>query len=154
MGILIFMSYFIYHLCYLVLLFIYFPHLSDDVHLIFYIFVLDRCDCFDHYEGLIPYKEAWSWQKSVVRMRQTLVEREEDHSDTLIILQHQPVYTLGTRSLEKFVKFDIKNSPYDLYQTERGGEVTYHGPGQVCLLICSSFFFLFVGVILLNCLRE
>ncbi|KAI0523056.1 hypothetical protein KFK09_005446 [Dendrobium nobile] len=92
-----------------------------------------RCECFDLYKDLIPYKEAWSWQKSVVKMRQSLVERDEDHSDTLIILQHQPVYTLGTRSLEKFLKFDIKNAPYDLYQTERGGEATYHGPGQLVM---------------------
>ncbi|XP_020677115.1 octanoyltransferase LIP2p, chloroplastic isoform X1 [Dendrobium catenatum] len=92
-----------------------------------------RCECFDLYKDLIPYKEAWSWQKSVVKMRQSLVERDEDHSDTLIILQHQPVYTLGTRSLEKFLKFDIKNAPYDLYRTERGGEATYHGPGQLVM---------------------
>ncbi|XP_020596358.1 plastidial lipoyltransferase 2-like [Phalaenopsis equestris] len=92
-----------------------------------------RCECFDLYEDLIPYRVAWSWQKSLLRKRQTLVERGEDHSDTLIILQHQPVYTLGTRSSEKFVKFDITSPPYDLYQTERGGEVTYHGPGQLVM---------------------
>lgn len=55
----------------------------------------------------------------------------EDHSDTIIILQHPPVYTLGTGSTEEFLKFDVNNAPFDIYRVERGGEVTYHGPGQV-----------------------
>ncbi|KAK8935266.1 hypothetical protein KSP39_PZI013631 [Platanthera zijinensis] len=92
-----------------------------------------RCECFDLYEDLVPYKESWSWQKSLLKTRQTLAERNEDHYDSLFILQHQPVYTLGTGSLEKFLKFDINNAPYDLYHTERGGEVTYHGPGQLVM---------------------
>ena len=60
-----------------------------------------------------------------------MVDRDEDHSDMLIVLQHRSVYTLGTGSLEKYLNFDIQNSPFDLYRTDRGGEVTYHGPGQV-----------------------
>lgn len=55
----------------------------------------------------------------------------EDHSDTVIVLQHPPVYTLGTGSTEEFLKFDVHNAPFDIYRVERGGEVTYHGPGQV-----------------------
>lgn len=61
----------------------------------------------------------------------TLIERKQDCPDTLIILQHHPVYTLGTGSSEEYLNFDIKNAPHDVYRTERGGEVTYHGPGQV-----------------------
>lgn len=61
-----------------------------------------------------------------------MIDKDEDYSDTLIILQHHPVYTLGTASMEKYLNFDIQNAPFDLYRTERGGEVTYHGPGQVC----------------------
>ncbi|KAG0464157.1 hypothetical protein HPP92_020226 [Vanilla planifolia] len=92
-----------------------------------------RCECFDIYSELVPYKDAWYWQKSLVRKRQTSVKRCEDHADALIILQHHPVYTLGTGSSEKFLHFDIENAPYDLYRTERGGEVTYHGPGQLVM---------------------
>ncbi|CAD5171388.1 octanoyltransferase LIP2p, chloroplastic isoform X1 [Musa acuminata AAA Group] len=92
-----------------------------------------RCDCYDHYKQLIPYMEAWCWQKSLVRMRHDLVGRDEDHSDMLIILQHPPVYTLGTGSLEKYLHFNIQDSPYEIYRTERGGEVTYHGPGQLVM---------------------
>ncbi|KAJ0085571.1 hypothetical protein Patl1_09099 [Pistacia atlantica] len=44
-----------------------------------------------------------------------------------------PVYTLGTASSEKYLNFDIKNPPFQIYRTERGGEVTYHGPGQLVM---------------------
>ncbi|XP_058069174.1 octanoyltransferase LIP2p, chloroplastic-like [Magnolia sinica] len=90
-----------------------------------------RCECYDLCKELVPYKDAWSWQKSIVRSRHALMERDEDHSDTLIILQHLPVYTLGTGSLEEYLNFEIENAPFDVYRTERGGEVTYHGPGQI-----------------------
>eukprot|EP00983_Pelagomonas_calceolata_P119894 1160649-Pelagomonas_calceolata.AAC.12 len=45
-------------------------------------------------------------------------------------MQHQPVYTLGTGSSEGHLLFDPTSSTIPLYRTERGGEVTYHGPGQ------------------------
>lgn len=92
-----------------------------------------RCECFDLHKYYVPYKHAWSWQKSVVDKRHCLINRGEDHSDTLIVLQHPPVYTLGTGSSDKFLNFDIENAPYDIYRTERGGEVTYHGPGQLVM---------------------
>lgn len=83
-----------------------------------------------HHE-LVPYIEAWSWQKDIVDKKKALIEKGEDCSDTLFILQHQPVYTLGAGSSEAYLNFDMKNVPFDVYRTERGGEVTYHGPGQV-----------------------
>lgn len=90
-----------------------------------------RCDLYDLHKELVPYAEAWSWQKAIVKERKALNESDEDFADTVITLQHNPVYTLGTGSSEQFLKFDVNNGPFDLYRTERGGEVTYHGPGQV-----------------------
>ena len=50
---------------------------------------------------------------------------------SLILLQHPPVLTLGTSStLDNLVTDD---PPFELFRTERGGEVTYHGPGQLIL---------------------
>lgn len=94
-------------------------------------FVSNRCKYFDMHKQVVPYTEAWSWQKSIVARRQTLAQKDEDNSDMLLVLQHPPVYTLGTGSSEEHLNFDIQDSPYDVYRTERGGEVTYHGPGQV-----------------------
>lgn len=62
-----------------------------------------------------------------------MLGRHEDAGDTLIILQHPPVYTLGTRSTEANLKFDANDPPFELHRTERGGEVTYHGPGQLVM---------------------
>nr|DAD43801.1 TPA_asm: hypothetical protein HUJ06_002031 [Nelumbo nucifera] len=89
-----------------------------------------RCECFDLYKEHVPYLEALSWQKSIVKEKKSLIDRGEDCFDTLIILQHPSVYTLGTASSEKFLKFEREYAPYNVYKTERGGEVTYHGPGQ------------------------
>ncbi|TMW92651.1 hypothetical protein EJD97_012754 [Solanum chilense] len=91
------------------------------------------CDCYDMYKELVPYAKAWSWQKTIVDERKAQIERNEDLADTLIVLQHQPVYTLGTGSSEENIHFDVKNAPLELYRTERGGEVTYHGPGQLVM---------------------
>lgn len=97
-----------------------------------------RCECYDMYKEVVPFSEAWSWQKSIVEHRKTLIDSNQDDSDTLIVLQHQPVYTLGTASTENNLNFNINDSPLPLYRTERGGEVTYHGPGQVVLVLFSN----------------
>ncbi|KAF2309947.1 hypothetical protein P3X46_020932 [Hevea brasiliensis] len=91
------------------------------------------CELFDLCKRLVPYEDAWNWQKDIVREKRTLIERNEECPDTLIVLQHQPVYTLGTRSSVGYLNFDVRDAPYDVYRTERGGEVTYHGPGQLVM---------------------
>lgn len=91
------------------------------------------CEYFDLHKELVPYEDAWNWQKMIVREKIGLIERNEECPDTLIVLQHQPVYTLGTGSSLEYLNFDIKNAPFDVYRTERGGEVTYHGPGQLIM---------------------
>jgi len=83
--------------------------------------------CLLYNQGLMPYLEAHAWQRSL------LTERIHDPSlnDVLILLEHPPVYTLGQGSNSDFLKFDIDKSQYDVHRVERGGEVTYHCPGQL-----------------------
>ncbi|CAN6236961.1 unnamed protein product [Urochloa humidicola] len=90
-----------------------------------------RCECFDLHQQLVPYAEAYAWQKSIVKRRGELAYSGEDHSDTLIALQHPPVYTLGTDGSEEYLHFKKEDAPFEVHQIKRGGEVTYHGPGQL-----------------------
>ena len=52
---------------------------------------------------------------------------------SVLLLQHPPVLTLGAGSTEANLKFDPEHPPLPLHRTERGGEVTYHGPGQLVM---------------------
>ncbi|MBW4684784.1 MAG: lipoyl(octanoyl) transferase LipB [Komarekiella atlantica HA4396-MV6] len=83
--------------------------------------------CLLYNQGLMPYLEAHAWQRSL------LAERINDPSldDVLILLEHPPVYTLGQGASPEFLKFEINNNKYDVHRVERGGEVTYHCPGQL-----------------------
>jgi lipoyl(octanoyl) transferase len=83
--------------------------------------------CFLYDRGIIDYQTAWEWQKSL----QQASINDPDRSDTLILLEHPPVYTLGTGSSLEHLKFDPNDREYSLYRIERGGEVTYHCPGQI-----------------------
>ena len=75
----------------------------------------------------MDYQTAWDYQRSLV------AERIADSTleDVLLLLEHPPVYTLGTGSTQDFLKFDPQNAPYEIHRIERGGEVTYHCPGQL-----------------------
>ena len=92
---------------------------------------LKHCVCYDLHSTLVPYSTAWGWQKALVSQRHLARSKGEEIADAVVIVQHPPVYTLGTRSSLDNLKFDKDNPPFELHITERGGEVTYHGPGQV-----------------------
>jgi lipoyl(octanoyl) transferase len=81
---------------------------------------------------------ASSSSSSVVGISDYMMIPEQEERiksfDSLILLQHQPVYTLGTGSDSQFVKLDeerLESLGIDLIRIDRGGEVTYHGPGQL-----------------------
>jgi lipoyl(octanoyl) transferase len=86
---------------------------------------LRECSLFDC--GIVDYQTAWIWQKSLQQER----INDPTLADVLVLLEHPPVYTLGTGSNLEFVKFDHLQTEYELYRVERGGEVTYHCPGQI-----------------------
>ncbi len=83
--------------------------------------------CLLYNQGVIPYSDALLWQRTL------LAERIKNPSleDVLILLEHPPVYTLGQGASSEFLKFDSTKSMYEVHRVERGGEVTYHCPGQL-----------------------
>lgn len=87
----------------------------------------DHRSCLLFNVGLMPYLDALSWQRSLLTER----IHHPNLQDALILLEHPPVYTLGQGSNLKFLKFDRENTQFDVHTIERGGEVTYHCPGQV-----------------------
>ncbi|MBR8833022.1 MAG: lipoyl(octanoyl) transferase LipB [Stigonema ocellatum SAG 48.90 = DSM 106950] len=83
--------------------------------------------CLLYNKGIVPYWESLIWQRSLQQDR----IKDPSLDDVLILLEHPPVYTLGQGASAEFLKFDPENSVYDVYRVERGGEVTYHCPGQL-----------------------
>ncbi len=77
--------------------------------------------------GLVAYQTAWDYQRSLVaaRLADPMLE------DVLLLLEHPAVYTLGTGSSQDFLRFDPQDTSYEIHRIERGGEVTYHCPGQL-----------------------
>lgn len=84
---------------------------------------------YDLHDRTVTYEQAWQWQKE----RAHAIASGECAEQALLLLQHPPVYTLGTRSTLDNVKFDTESPPHPIFRTERGGEVTYHGPGQLVI---------------------
>ena len=77
--------------------------------------------------GLIPYVEALEKQKLLVQER----INNPTLPDILMVLEHPSVYTLGTGANPDFIKFNPHQSNLEIHRIERGGEVTYHCPGQI-----------------------
>lgn len=86
-----------------------------------------RRKCIVYHQGITPYLKAWKLQKSLVEARKL----DPKLPDILIVLQHPPVYTLGTAANPDFIKFNPLEKKLDVFRIERGGEVTYHCPGQI-----------------------
>ena len=75
----------------------------------------------------IPYQTAWEIQRSLFEARRAAPQLE----DVLLLLEHPPVYTLGRGADAKFLQFNPEVSGREVYRVGRGGEVTYHCPGQL-----------------------
>jgi lipoyl(octanoyl) transferase len=79
--------------------------------------------------GTIPYLDAVALQERVRAQRQA-----DEVPDTLLLLEHTPVYTRGRRSAEGELPFTedfYRAKGINLVATDRGGRITYHGPGQL-----------------------
>lgn len=79
--------------------------------------------------GLTPYEPAWRLQQRLVRAR-----REKRLPDLLLLLEHPPVYTVGRVGQQSEILIDPETRRrlgVEVYHIDRGGRVTYHGPGQL-----------------------
>ncbi|MFN8498058.1 MAG: lipoyl(octanoyl) transferase LipB [Anaerolineae bacterium] len=79
--------------------------------------------------GVEPYRP-------VLELQHRLVAAKKDGwpCDVLLLLEHEPVYTLGRHSDESYILADramLEAKGIEVVRIERGGEVTYHGPGQI-----------------------
>jgi lipoyl(octanoyl) transferase len=78
--------------------------------------------------GLVPYGEAWNLQRSLAgAVSQGAIP------DTILLLEHPPVVTLGRRTDESAELHIPEQAEVELVETDRGGKSTFHGPGQ---LVC------------------
>lgn len=79
--------------------------------------------------GLIDYKEAWDLQYNLHQLRV-----ENQISDLLLLLEHPHTYTLGkTAHIENLISSEefLNKNKISVYNIDRGGDITYHGPGQL-----------------------
>lgn len=79
--------------------------------------------------GTVPYRDAWALQQALVERRGA-----DRIGDTVLLVEHPPVFTLGRRATEEHVLLDAAQRDaqgIDLVAVDRGGDVTYHGPGQL-----------------------
>ncbi len=77
--------------------------------------------------GLVPYTEAWELQRALAG-----AVSEGAIPDTVVLLEHPPVITLGRRAEEHELHVP-EGADVEIVETDRGGKSTYHGPGQ---LVC------------------
>ena len=81
--------------------------------------------------GLIPYSEAYTKQKEAVEAR-----KKDSVPDTLLIAEHPAVFTMGRTGSRDNLLVDeevLRHKSISLIDVDRGGDITFHGPGQIVL---------------------
>lgn len=79
--------------------------------------------------GTVDYAAAWAWQRELF-----LGRLDDERPDTLMLLEHPHTYTLGRRALPEDLVYgeaERASRGISMYEVDRGGRATYHGPGQL-----------------------
>jgi lipoyl(octanoyl) transferase len=79
--------------------------------------------------GNIHYKKAYNKQLELLEKR-----KNNEIDDTLLLVEHPPVFTIGTSGTSDNItvsKEFLESSGIEVFETNRGGDITYHGPGQI-----------------------
>jgi lipoyl(octanoyl) transferase len=85
--------------------------------------------------GTRDYKEVWDLQKNILSFKQ-----KNNFPDVILTTEHNNVYTLGKSGDKNHLLLSseqLKDKQITFYETDRGGDLTYHGPGQ---LVCYPIF--------------
>ncbi|KAJ7702252.1 hypothetical protein B0H17DRAFT_138046 [Mycena rosella] len=88
---------------------------------------------YHYFRTPLPYVQTLELQETIHRL-QLLHRKTSAHKDILLLLQHRPVYTAGRRQTEDSVQDErarLTNIGANFVTTARGGELTFHGPGQI-----------------------
>jgi lipoyl(octanoyl) transferase len=91
--------------------------------------VAERVSLEVRWLGRVAYRDAWDLQHDLVAKR-----RIDEIGDQLLLLEHPAVLTLGRHADPAYIKAtadDLERRQIEVITVERGGEVTYHGPGQL-----------------------
>ncbi|PPQ71841.1 hypothetical protein CVT25_006361 [Psilocybe cyanescens] len=81
----------------------------------------------------LPYNPTWQLQQCIHTL-QLLLRSKSAHSDVLLLLQHRPTYTSGRRQTDPSIDLErvrLQSLGADFVPATRGGQLTYHGPGQI-----------------------
>jgi lipoyl(octanoyl) transferase len=79
--------------------------------------------------GTVGFRTGWAWQRQL----QERLLADPCGPDAVLLLEHDPCYTLGRGASTTHLRFDPRSSPLPLLRIDRGGEVTHHLPGQLVL---------------------
>jgi lipoyl(octanoyl) transferase len=84
--------------------------------------------------GILNYKEAWDYQEKILAEIVTAKEHEQPIHNTFILCEHPHVYTLGKSGQKNNLLINeqfLNKIGATYYEINRGGDITYHGPGQL-----------------------
>ncbi len=79
--------------------------------------------------GRVTYQSAWELQQCLAAER-----RRGERGDCILCLEHDPVYTIGRAGSRKHIKVSeevLNDLNIEVLEVDRGGDITYHGPGQL-----------------------
>jgi len=82
--------------------------------------------CDVRWLGRLDYDEVWDLQRDLARQRAA-----GDIPDTLLLLEHEPVFTTGRADVARNLRVSPESLGAPLVRSDRGGDITFHGPGQL-----------------------
>lgn len=84
-----------------------------------------------NYKGQQPYNLIWDKQKELLQSALEQKKQGLTPKNHIIFVEHTPVFTLGKNADENNILLKNENLGADVFRIERGGDVTFHGPGQL-----------------------